>query len=50
MSEMFPTRMRYSGVSLGYQVTAIAAGSVAPSIATGLLKKYDSSYTAEVIP
>ena len=26
MSEMFPTRMRYSGVSLGYQVTSIVAG------------------------
>ncbi len=23
MAEMFPTRMRFSGVSLGYQVTAI---------------------------
>ena len=27
MAEMFPTRMRYSGVSLGYQVTSIVAGS-----------------------
>jgi MFS family permease len=43
MAEMFPTRMRYSGVSLGYQVTAIFAGSLAPSIAVGLLKAYDSS-------
>ncbi len=34
MSEMFPTRMRYSGVSLGYQVTSILAGSLAPIIAT----------------
>ena len=30
MAEMFPTRMRYSGVSLGYQVTSIVAGSLAP--------------------
>ncbi|KZF01079.1 MFS transporter, partial [Rhodococcus sp. EPR-157] len=28
MAEMFPTRMRYSGVSLGYQVTSIVAGSL----------------------
>jgi Na+/H+ antiporter NhaD/arsenite permease-like protein len=35
--------MRYSGVSLGYQVTSIAAGSLAPIIATALLRKYDSS-------
>lgn len=37
MAEMFPTRMRYSGVSLGYQVTSIVAGSLAPAIATWLL-------------
>lgn len=43
MAEMFPTRMRYSGVSLGYQVTAIVAGSMAPSIATALLEHYNSS-------
>ncbi len=37
MAEMFPTRMRYSGVSLGYQVTSIVAGSLAPIIAVKLL-------------
>ncbi|WP_109212154.1 MULTISPECIES: MFS transporter [Microbacterium] len=42
MSEMFPTRMRYSGVSLGYQVTSIVAGSLAPIIATALLREYGS--------
>ncbi|MBA4805452.1 MAG: MHS family MFS transporter [Brevundimonas sp.] len=42
MTEMFPTRMRYSGVSLGYQVTAIVAGSWAPLIGTALLREYDS--------
>lgn len=41
MAEMFPTRMRYSGVSLGYQVTAIFAGSWAPLIGTSLLRAYD---------
>jgi metabolite-proton symporter len=43
MAEMFPTRMRYSGVSLGYQVTSIFAGSLAPIIATGLLGQFGSS-------
>src|SRR6478752_75459 len=43
MAEMFPTRMRYSGVSLGYQVTSIVAGSLAPIIATSLLSQYKSS-------
>ena len=43
MAEMFPTRMRYSGVSLGYQVTSIFAGSLAPIIATALLGQFGSS-------
>jgi len=43
MSEMFPTRMRYSGVSLGYQVTAIFAGSLAPIVAVRLLEIYQSA-------
>ncbi|WP_338836796.1 MFS transporter [Gordonia polyisoprenivorans] len=43
MAEMFPTRMRYSGVSLGYQVTSIVAGSLAPIIAAELLSSFHSS-------
>jgi hypothetical protein len=42
MTEMFPTRVRYSGVSVGYQVTALVAGSWAPLIGTALLRRYDS--------
>ncbi|MFS0733462.1 MFS transporter [Microbacterium sp. 1P10UB] len=42
MAELFPTRMRYSGVSLGYQVTSIVAGSLAPIIATALLQRFQS--------
>ena len=42
MSEMFPTRMRYSGVSFGYQVTSIIAGSLAPIIATTILSETGS--------
>jgi MFS family permease len=43
MAEMFPTRMRYSGVSLGSQVTSIVAGSLAPIVAVALLDRFDSS-------
>lgn len=43
MAEMFPTRMRYLGLSLGSQVTSIFAGSLAPIIAVSLLKKFDSA-------
>lgn len=42
MTEMFPTRMRYSGVSMGYQVTALFAGSLAPMIGTWLLRETGS--------
>ncbi|QCU79023.1 MFS transporter [Citricoccus sp. SGAir0253] len=48
MSEMFPTRMRYSGVSLGYQVTSIVAGSLAPIIATTLLRNFGSSVPVSI--
>ena len=43
LAEMFPTRIRYSGVSLAYQVTSIFAGSLAPIIAVGLLRATDSA-------
>lgn len=36
-SELFGTRVRYSGVSLGYQLTAVFAGGLAPFIAVALL-------------
>ena len=49
MAEMFPTRMRYSGVSLGYQVTAIFAGSLAPIIAVRLLEIYKSAVPIAII-
>ncbi|MDB5451848.1 MAG: transporter [Caulobacteraceae bacterium] len=43
LTEMFPTRIRYSGVSLAAQVSSIFAGSMAPIVAAALLKRYDSS-------
>ncbi|MFE0633093.1 MFS transporter [Streptomyces sp. NPDC058864] len=42
-SEMFATRMRYSGASIGAQFASVAAGAPAPLIATALLTAYDSS-------
>ena len=43
ITELFPTRIRYSGVSLAYQLTSIVAGSLAPIIALSLYKQYDSA-------
>ncbi|WP_329289328.1 MFS transporter [Streptomyces pseudovenezuelae] len=42
-SEMFSTRMRYSGASIGAQFASVAAGAPAPLIATALLSAYGSS-------
>ena len=42
IAELFPTRIRYSGVSLAYQLTAIFAGSLAPIIALFLYREYES--------
>nr|WTB10113.1 MHS family MFS transporter [Streptomyces antimycoticus] len=42
-SEMFATRMRYSGASIGAQFASVAAGAPAPLIATVLLADYGSA-------
>ncbi|MFJ2187751.1 MFS transporter [Kitasatospora sp. NPDC087861] len=42
-SELFSTRMRYSGASIGAQFASVAAGAPAPLIATALLKDYGSA-------
>ena len=43
-SELFGTRVRYSGASLGYQLASVIAGGLSPLIATGLLKRYGASW------
>jgi metabolite-proton symporter len=37
ISELFPTRFRYSGASIAYQLTSVFAGSLAPIVALWLL-------------
>jgi len=43
-SELFGTRVRYSGASLGYQLSSVIAGGLSPLIAAGLLKRYNASW------
>ena len=43
MTELFPTHIRYTALSLCYQVAPILAGSWAPLISLALLKEYNSS-------
>ena len=42
IAESFSARVRYSGASLGYQLSSIIAGGPAPLIATWLLGRYHS--------
>ena len=48
ITELFPTRIRYSGVSIAYQLTAIFAGSLAPIIALWLYKDLRSSVPVSI--
>ncbi|HWL13479.1 MAG TPA: MFS transporter [Ureibacillus sp.] len=43
-SEIFDAKVRYTGVSLGYQIGAAVAGGTAPLVATALLVQFDNSY------
>jgi MFS family permease len=40
LSELFGTKVRYSGVSLGYNLASIFAGALSPLIATWLMATY----------
>ncbi|MFE5340605.1 MFS transporter [Isoptericola sp. NPDC056578] len=44
MSETFTTRVRYTGVTLGYQIGAALAGGTAPLLATWLLSRFDGAW------
>jgi MFS family permease len=43
-TELFPTRVRYSAMSISYQVASVVGGSVAPLIATLLLNATGSPH------
>ena len=46
LSELFGTRVRYSGASLGTQLASVFAGGLAPLIATWLLPNYGTGAVA----
>src|SRR6185503_20736269 len=48
IAESFPGKLRYSGASLGYQLSSVFAGGPSPIIATWLLARYDSGYAIAV--
>ena len=43
-SEIFSAEVRYTGITLGYQIGAAVAGGTAPLIATALLLQFNNSY------
>jgi len=44
IAELFPTRLRYSGASLAYQLAGPFAGGLAPIIATSLAYRFPGNY------
>ena len=48
-AESFPANVRYTGISLGYQVGAALVGGPMPLIATALMARYDGSYVPVAI-
>jgi metabolite-proton symporter len=48
ITEMFPTKVRYSGASIGYQLAGIIGGALAPIISVALLDRFDSSVPVSV--
>jgi MFS family permease len=43
IAEAFPTRLRYSGASLGYHMASVTAGGPAPIVAAYLYSQYGTS-------
>ena len=48
LSELFGTKVRYSGVSVGYQLASIVAGGLAPLIAGARYTSFGSGYAVAV--
>ena len=48
IAEMFPTKVRYSGASMGYQLAGIFGGALAPIISVALLDRYGTSMSVSL--
>jgi metabolite-proton symporter len=48
IAEMFPTKVRYTGASMGYQLAGIIGGALAPIISVALLDRFDTSLAVSV--
>lgn len=48
IAEMFPTKVRYTGASMGYQLAGILGGALAPIISVALLDRFGTSIVVSV--
>ncbi|MFC7624435.1 MFS transporter [Microlunatus sp. GCM10028923] len=48
IAEMFPTNVRYTGASMGYQLAGLVGGALAPIISVALLNRFDTSVFVSV--
>ncbi|WP_442910521.1 MFS transporter [Kluyvera sp. Awk 3] len=49
MSDLFPVRVRYSGLALGHEVGSIFSGGLGPMLAVALLMAFDSSWPVSLL-
>ena len=50
LSELFPTKLRYSTMSIGYNFAVMAFGGTAPFVATGLVQLTGSGMATALLP
>ena len=48
ITEMFPTKVRYTGASMGYQLAGIVGGALAPIISVALLDHFHTSVAVSI--
>ena len=49
MSDLFPVRVRYSGLALGHEVGSIFSGGLGPMLAVAMLMYFDSSWPVSLL-
>ncbi|WP_053516394.1 MFS transporter [Pluralibacter gergoviae] len=49
MSDLFPVRVRYSGLALGHEVGSIFSGGLGPMLAVALLMEFDAAWPVSLL-
>ncbi len=44
VAELFSTKLRYSGASMGYQIAGVLGGGIAPLVSIALVEQFDTAY------